>query len=131
MNVGWGVKRLIDNFSEEDIFRLITKKDQPWGQTALMEGAILSRDATLTAFLTFYAVSLNMSELHTDTDSSIKMREYLETLLHEKDKQGKALVYYITHAEEKCLGPYGMIMQFEKNLHLGSSNNDRCKRKYS
>ena len=126
MNVGWGVKRLIDNFSEDDIFCLITKKDQPWGQTALMEGAILSRDATLTAFLTFYAVILNMSELHTDTDQSIKMRQRLSTLLHEKDRQGKTLVYYITHAEEKCLGPYGMIMQFEKNLHLGPSNNDRC-----
>ena len=137
MNVGWGVNRLIDNFSEDDIFEITMKKDEPWGQTALMEGAILSRDATLTTFLTFYATSINMMELHgireikkgeikkvyKETENTMKMKDRLERLLHSKDRQQKTLVYYITHAEEKCLGPYGMIMQFEKNLHLKPSEN--------
>ena len=117
MKLGWGVKRLIGSFTEADIFELFSETDTRHIQTPLMSAAIGSRDATLTAFLNFYSTSIKMSELNDDKYKDMKNR--IDHLLHNPDIEGKTLVYYITHSEEKCLGPYGIIMQFELKFHVG------------
>ena len=66
MKLGWGVKRLIDSFTESDIFELFSETDTRHLQTPLMSAAIGSRDATLTSFLNFYSTSVKMSELNDD-----------------------------------------------------------------
>ena len=60
MKLGWGAKRLIDSFTESDIFELFSETDTRHTQTPLMSAAIGSRDATLTAFLNFYSTSLSL-----------------------------------------------------------------------
>ena len=52
------------------------------------------------------------------------MKDRIDHLLHKPDIEGKTLVYYITHSEEKCLGPYGSIMQFELKFHVGDTSKD-------
>ena len=116
MSLGWGVNRLIDNFSESQIFELFSECDTRFGQTPLMFAAIDSKDSTLTAFLNFYSCSIKMNELNGEKNNEMTRR--LDSLLHKQDNDRKTLVYYITDSEEKCLGPYGSIMQFEKKFHV-------------
>ena len=116
MSLGWGVNRLIDNFSESEIFDLFSECDTRFGQTPLMFAAIDSKDSTLTAFLNFYSCSIKMNELNDEKNNEMTRR--LDCLLHKQDNDHKTLVYYITDSDEKCLGPYGSIMQFEKKFHV-------------
>ena len=122
MKVGWAVQRLINNFPESAIFELFSEPDTRHNQTPLMSAAIGLKDVTLTSFLNFYSTIIRMSELNDEKNKH--MKAILDSLLHQTDSEGKTLVYYITHSEEKCLGPYGSIMQFELKFHVGDTTKD-------
>ena len=142
MDVAWAVNKLCNDFEslkcsnaifqlfgEQNTYKIQTTKSmQNTGeqQTPLMIAAINSKKAVLAAFMNFYSSNIDMTVLR-KCEHKYDMKQncteecnicLIKNLLHKVDSWNKNLTYYIVTADEKCLGAYGTVLQFEQDYHI-------------
>ena len=153
MDVAWAVNRLCDVFPSRYIYRLFKEKDTYSLQNPLMIAAINTKKAVLASFMNFYSSNIDMTERHFDFELNLERKCDFEDniredckpvtnvmtkcneseckicivrhLLHDTDSRNKNLTYYILTADEKCLGPYGTVLQFEEDFHIRKRDNNK------
>ena len=96
MDVPWTVNKLSHDFPREEIFKVFSEVDDASKQTPLMTAALHSKKGVLAAFLNFYSSNIDITELHEKVSKDNKL--LVGTLLHNTDKYGKNLTYYIVTA---------------------------------
>ena len=113
-------------------------------QNPLMVAAKHTKQAVLAAFMNFYSSNIDMTEIHQnkneneectnkddikqDCDHNCNVCK-IKHLLHDTDSRGKNLTYYIVTDNQKCLGAYGTILQFEQDFHIRKMENSVCTHK--
>ena len=128
MNAAWAVNKLCHDLPVSNIFELLDKQETLTKRTPLMIAALYSKKAVLAAFMNFYSSNIDMNEIHQKHCPNWRdMKKQcsgkcnmciIKILLHKVDANKRNLTYYIVNADEKCLGAYGTILQFEQDYHI-------------
>ena len=125
-NLGKTISNIIEanSIKKEDVFKLLKDKQGKFSNTPLVSAAIECHPASLSAMLNFYTTRINMLELHKvgegeKENERNKNKKIINDLLHSTDSKGNNLTYHIIQSKRKALGPYGMILQIEKDFHSG------------
>ena len=114
-NLGLMINRLADDIEREDMFKLLEGLDGNHN-TPLVTAALNSNGVALAAMLNFYSSNINMSEIHNTGNKEEKER--IDRMLHAKDSMDHNLTFHIIQTSMKVLGPYGTILQMEKDFHV-------------
>ena len=114
-NLGLAFNKLADDISRDDMFSLLSEQDIN-KNTPLVTAALSSNGVALAAMLNFYSSNIDMSEIH--LPENLQNRDIIDELLHTQDLLNHNLTYHIIQTSRKCLGPYGTILQMEKDFHV-------------
>eukprot|EP00092_Neocalanus_flemingeri_P000294 GFUD01000314.1.p1 GENE.GFUD01000314.1~~GFUD01000314.1.p1 ORF type:complete len:859 (-),score=190.48 GFUD01000314.1:80-2656(-) len=114
-NLGLAINKLADDISADDMFKLLSDQDKN-KNTPLVTAALSSNGVALAAMLNFYSSNIIMSEIH--QPENLKNKEIIDEMLHTSDLMNHNLTYHIVQTSRKCLGPYGTILQMEKDFHV-------------
>ena len=118
-NLGKSINKLADDISDEDMFKLLSEQDIN-KNTPLVTAAFRGCGVALAAMLNFYSSNINMSEIHKPENAEKK--EIINKLLHTTDTMNHNLPYHIIQTSKKFLGPYGTILQMEKDYHVSEED---------
>eukprot|EP00092_Neocalanus_flemingeri_P002492 GFUD01002668.1.p1 GENE.GFUD01002668.1~~GFUD01002668.1.p1 ORF type:complete len:898 (+),score=192.55 GFUD01002668.1:90-2783(+) len=118
-NLGKSINMLAGDISEEDMFKLLSDQDIHHN-TPLVTAALRGSGVALAAMLNFYSSTINMSDIHRP-ENSVK-KEIINQMLHSSDTLNHSLTYHIIQTSKKFLGPYGTILQMEKDFHVISKD---------
>eukprot|EP00092_Neocalanus_flemingeri_P035017 GFUD01038105.1.p1 GENE.GFUD01038105.1~~GFUD01038105.1.p1 ORF type:complete len:802 (-),score=121.00 GFUD01038105.1:102-2483(-) len=108
-NLERALKRILEEKEAEVIQNLLLQQDKD-GNTPLMTAARKAKNKSLMVFLKFYL------------DNSDKSK--VDLMLHIEDHFHKNLTYHVINAPEKVLGPYGVILDFEKDVHMEDNTDE-------